>query len=147
MRPITAPLARLVLLLIAALQVSEYARAENDVVLVAHPSVALTRISSTQLKRILSGRDNKWPSGRPVVLVLPPERSAELSWIATQLVGMPVPVYRRFLLGQVFKGELRAPLETTSLSEVQSEVAAHAGAVSALPRSAVPPELNIVEVQ
>jgi hypothetical protein len=146
MRTNVALLTLFLVLLAPVLQAPPHARASSDTVLVAR-SVGLTRIASSQLKRILSGRETKWPSGRPVVLVLPPEGSEELTWIATQLVGMPVAVFRRFLLGQVFKGELRPPVETASLAEVQKQVSAHVGAVSALPRSAVPPEVDILEVE
>jgi hypothetical protein len=119
----------------------------DSIVLVVNPSAGLTRVGRRQAKRFPSGRDAKWPNGQAIVLIMPPNGSAALTWLADDVMGMPVNVYRRFLLAQVFKGVLRQPIETSSIAELQRALILREGAVSALPRSAVPSTLTILELE
>jgi hypothetical protein len=113
----------------------------DEYVLVVHPSVGLKETSLDRVRSVLSLRESQWENGAPVVLVLPPRKSPAIVWMAEGLLRMPESTYRRLVLGQVFRGAAREPISTESLVDVAKAVASRRGAISALPRSAVPEDV------
>src|SRR6185503_11442067 len=100
-----------------------------------------------RVRSVLSLRESQWENGAPVVLVLPPRRSGAIVWIAEGLLRMPESTYRRLVLGQVFRGAAREPISTESLLEVAKAVATRRGAISALPRTAVPEDVVVLTLR
>jgi len=119
----------------------------DDYVLVVHPSVGLTEMTVDRVRSILSLRESQWENGAPVVLVLPPRRSAAIVWMAEGLLRMPESTYRRLVLGQVFRGAAREPISTESLVDVAKAVASRRGAISALPGNAVPEDVVVLALR
>ena len=119
----------------------------DDHVLVVHPSVGLKETTLGSIRNVLSLRESQWENGAPVVLVLPPRRSSAIVWIAEGLLRMPESTYRRLVLGQVFRGAAREPISTESLLDVAKAVASRRGAISALPRTAVPEDVVVLTLR
>jgi hypothetical protein len=119
----------------------------DEYVLVVHPSVGQKETTLDRIRGILSLREGQWENGAPVVLVLPPRRSGPIVWIAEGLLRMPESTYRRLVLAQVFRGAAREPVATESLLDVAKAVASRRGAISALPRSAVPEDVVVLALR
>ena len=119
----------------------------DDHVLVVHPSVGLKETTLAHIRNVLALRESQWENGAPVVLVLPPRRSSAIVWIAEGLLRMPESTYRRLVLGQVFRGAAREPISTESLLDVAKAVASRRGAISALPRTAVPEDVVVLTLR
>ena len=119
----------------------------DDHVLIVHPSVGLKETTLERIRNVLSLREAQWENGAPVVLVLPPRRSAPIVWIAEGLLRMPESTYRRLVLGQVFRGAAREPISTESLLDVAKAVASRRGAISAMPRIAVPDDVFVLALR
>ena len=105
----------------------------------AEPAIATAEseealeLTESQLRLILSGSLTRWPDGRPVSLVLPPYASAEMNWICTELLGLPLDTYLRLLLDRVVRGELNRPVQTHSSEEVQGLLTLRDGAIAPIP--------------
>ena len=119
----------------------------EEYVLVVHPSVGLNETTLERIRGILSLRESQWENSAPVVLVLPPRRSGPIIWIAETLLRMPESTYRRLVLQQVFRGAAREPISTESLLDVAKAVASRRGAISALPRTAVPEDVVVLTLR
>jgi hypothetical protein len=109
-----------------------------EYVIVVHRSVGLIEAPIEKIRKILALRQAQWDDGTPVLLVLPPRHSGPIRWIAEELLGMPETAYRRHILGQVFRGAAREPIQADSIAAVVEAVSTKRAAVSALPRDAIP---------
>src|SRR4051812_22990646 len=124
------------------------ARAGSDeYVLVVNVSVHESSIEAGDARRLLAAQRTTWSSDEPVVLVLPPKDSAPMNWILDRILGMPESAYRRHLLGQVFRGAARSPVNTTTLADTRAQVIARRGSLSALPVSQLGPGLHALALK
>jgi len=108
-----------------------------DYVLVVNKSVGLVEATLEKMRKILSLRQTQWDNGAPVVLVLPPRRSAPMVWLSEELLEMPEVTYRRLVLAQVFRGAARPPIQADSIMATAQAVATKPHTLSALPRGSV----------
>ncbi|MEO8179790.1 MAG: hypothetical protein ABI895_13225 [Deltaproteobacteria bacterium] len=106
-----------------------------DHVIVVNKGLGLVEATLEKMRKILSLRQAQWDNGAPVLLVLPPRRSAPMVWLSEELLQMPEVTYRRLLLAQVFRGAARPPLQAESIAAVAQAVASKPNTLSALPRA------------
>ena len=80
-------------------------------------SSELPDLSKKELRKYLSGQIPTWPNQEPVVLLLYPSNSELMLWLCNDLIGMPEPTYRRFIIEKSFRSGFK-------LIEVEDEEAA-----------------------
>lgn len=90
-----------------------------------NPTVALTR---DELKKMLMGQMKNWTKDGPVQVVLRPKGSPEMKWLSETVFGVNEDILRTKIGQEVFKGELRKPIEAASVADGIAVVQGNAGA-------------------
>jgi hypothetical protein len=109
----------------------------GEYILVANKSVGMVDSTLDEMRKILSLRQAQWQDGASVVLVLPPRHSGPMLWLSEELLRMPEATYRRLVLGQVFRGAARPPIQAESIAAAAQAVATKPYSLSVLPRGAL----------
>jgi hypothetical protein len=133
--------------LVALFRSRAVAAAVDTHVIVANPSVGDVALTLEDARKIFGARQELWPNGIQVLLVVPPKGSTSLAWLLERIVDMPEGAYRRHLMNQVFKGAVRQPIAATSTEDVVREVSSKRGAVSVLPLALVTPALAVLRLK
>ena len=105
----------------------------------------LPPIERKSARKYLSGQKTTWPDGTPVVLVILPSGSPEMTWMCKFLIKMPEATYRRFIMEKSLRGGLKI-VEVDNAEEAVSALKEHAGAVAPIPSDAVSSNLYAVAV-
>lgn len=101
-------------------------------VLIANNS-GVESVTQSQLRDILLGRVAIWPSGKPVILVLPGTRHPDVSAYARQVHAMDVTSMQKYWLAQVFQGRTQPPVFLESTEAIIRYVQSTDGAVAYIP--------------
>ena len=124
------------------------ARAEGGFVFVRSAKNASAKVSPAALRDLLTGRSKKWPSGPAVQLVLREEESPEISWAASTLFGTTGRALIAKVRQEVFKGEVRAPLQASSEEDTLAKVKANDGALGVVKEgTALPAGVALLAVE
>ena len=104
--------------------------------LVANAGVPVTDVSLADATRMLLGERRFWPSGAPIVVLMPPVDSPAREFMLARLFHMTEQAYRRHTLEQLYRGEIEyAPKVVASSEEALVFLAASHGALSLVPSS------------
>ena len=112
---------------------------EQDFLLLASQMQA-DPISKKEIRKYLSGQTPLWPDGTPVTIVLFPKGSKELKWLCANIIKIPPPTYRRFLMQKAFRSGIKL-IEVESQEEAQKVLLEHPGAISPLQNTLLQPEI------
>nr|BAL53726.1 hypothetical conserved protein [uncultured Gammaproteobacteria bacterium] len=94
-----------------------------------HPHVALDSLSRDELRAIFAMRRRTWPDGTPIqVFVLPDDHPLHRAFCKQVLNVYPHQLRRIWDRG-VFSGTGQAPIEVSSVEEMQKRIAAVPGAI------------------
>jgi hypothetical protein len=89
-------------------------------------------VRRAQLKDMYTGRRKAWPGGEVVQVVLGPNGSPELKWLAEAVIGVPEPAFVAKIKQETFKGEMRRPIVAASDRDCLAAVARFAGGVGVI---------------
>jgi hypothetical protein len=118
-----------------------------EYMLVANQSVRRVDSTLDEMRKILSLRQAQWEDGASVVLVLPPRHSGPMLWLSEELLRMPEATYRRLVLGQVFRGAARQPIQAESIAATAQAVATKPYSLSALPWGPLPDTVHRIALR
>lgn len=135
------------LLLLPAAGLHAQANGLSDMVLVGN-STGLTEVTEVQLRAIFRGERSLWPSGEPVVVVLPGNRVDWGDAFAGAVLGMSRVGMQRYWLSLVFQGRAAAPEFGSSAQDMLDHVRKTPGAIGMVPASTRPiPEELLIPVR
>lgn len=121
-----------------------------EFVLIHNAKTGTSSVSKTELKDMAIGRKKAWPSGAPVQLVLESVGAPEMKWFALYAAGISDDTLAAKMKQEVFKGELRRPINVTSDKSCVNAVAndpGGVGVVSAETAKSLPDGVTVLAVQ
>jgi hypothetical protein len=121
-----------------------------EFVLIHNAKTGTNSVTKSELKDMAIGRKKAWPSGAPVQLVLQSVGTPEMKWFALYAAGISDDTLASKMKQEVFKGELRRPINVSSDKSCLSAVANDPGAVgvvSAETAKSLPDGVAVLAVQ
>lgn len=97
-------------------------------------------IETKFVRKYLSGQKATWPDGTPVVLILLPAGSPEMTWLCKNIIKMPEATYRRFVMEKSLRGGLKI-IEVEDAGEAVLALKEHLGSVAPIPAEAIAEDL------
>jgi len=91
--------------------------AELEVAVIVHPSNPVSQLSRRELARIFRLRQQRWPGGKKIYLVMLEEGSREKRLVLEQVYRMSGDQLKRFWLAKIYRGELTSFPQTVRSSE------------------------------
>src|SRR6476661_372263 len=96
------------LLVSALMTLMSSAAFAGDIAVVVHPDVQADNLSFTDLRRVLLGDRQFWPSGQPVTLIVRAPVAAERTLLLRKVYAMTEPQFRQYWIAKVFRAEATA---------------------------------------
>jgi hypothetical protein len=123
------------------------AGASGDIAVVVNPDVKVENLTFTELRKILLGNRQFWPSGQPVTLIVRAPVAAERTFLLQKVYDMTEAQYRQYWIAKVFRAEATAGPKVV-LSNVESVelVSVLSGAIVLMDASDVPAGLKVMQV-
>ena len=117
----------------------------GDPAVVVSPSADIQALSQKDARQLFTLRRRSWANGLPVRLVLPPRDSAEMTWLADRVLGIPPDVYQRFLAEQAYRSGDTVPPSADASGVAAAIVAAgdSAGVLSVTSTPVTPPSVQV----
>ena len=123
------------------------AGASGDIAVVVNPDVKLENLTFTELRKILLGNRQFWPSGQPVTLIVRAPVAAERTFLLKKVYDMTEAQYRQYWIAKVFRAEATAgPKVVVSSVESVELVSVLSGAIALMDASDVPAGLKVIQV-
>jgi hypothetical protein len=85
--------------------------------------------SKQDLREIFTGKTKSWKNGQKIDIGLPPAGSAELKWIAQELISASEDILLLKIKQETFKGDMKRPTPIASASECIALVKKSAGGI------------------
>ncbi len=105
----------------------------GDYVFAVSEQSPIASISKADLKKVLIGQVSHWPgTSTGVELVLLPQSSGEMQWLAKEFFGMPASAYLRVLIERVFQGKIARPLTVSMVTEAKRNLSGSVGGIAVL---------------
>jgi len=117
------------------------------VVVATEKATELPEADKSTLRDILSGKTTSWPDGTPIVLVLPPPTSVEMSWLCNEFFGVSVVAYRQVLAHRIAHGSETRLVEARDAAEVKGQLLATPGSVGPLLEADLSSSLRAIVVE
>jgi hypothetical protein len=70
-----------------------------------------------ELKEIFTGKKGSWKNGSKVEIGMAPNGSAELKWVAQELIGASEDILLAKIKQEVFKGDMKKPTPVASAAD------------------------------
>lgn len=102
-------------------------------------------IESKFARKYLSGQKATWPDGTPVVLILLPTGSPEMTWLCKSIIKMPEPTYRRFVMEKSLRAGLKI-IEVETTEEAVLALKEHSGSIAPISTESVAEDLFSVDL-
>ena len=117
----------------------------GDPVVVVSPSADIETLTRKEVRQLFTLRRDSWENGLPVRLVLPPQNSAEMTWLSDRVLGLPPDVYQRFLAEQAYRsGETIPPrADASGVTAAMVDAGDSAGVLSVTTTPVVPPSITV----
>jgi len=117
----------------------------GDPVVVVSPSAETETLTRKEVRQLFTLRRGSWANGLPVRLVLPPQDSAEMTWLSDRVLGLPPDVYQRFLAEQAYRsGETVPPrADASGVTAAIVDAGESAGVLSVTTTPVAPPSVMI----
>jgi hypothetical protein len=123
------------------------AGATADIAVVVNPDVKVENVSFTELRKILLGNRQFWPSGQPVTLIVRAPVAAERTFLLQRVYDMSEAQYRQYWIAKVFRAEATSgPKVVVSNVESVELVSVLSGAIALMDASDVPAGLKVLQV-
>ena len=112
-----------------------------------HPDVQVENLSFTDLRRVLLGDRQFWPSGQPVTLIVRAPVAAERTLLLKKVYAMTESQFRQYWIAKVFRAEATAgPRIVVSNNELVELVGVLPGAIALVDADDIPAGLKILKV-
>jgi hypothetical protein len=119
----------------------------GDIAVVVHPDVQVDNLSFTDLRRVLLGDRQFWPSGQPVTLIVRAPIAAERTLLLKKVYAMTESQFRQYWIAKVFRAEATAgPRIVVSNNELVEMVGVLPGAIALVDADDIPAGLKILKV-
>ena len=119
----------------------------SDIAVVVHPDVQLENLTFAELRRVLLGDREFWPSGQPVTLIVRAPIAAERTVLLKKVYGMTEPQFRQYWIGKVFRAEAASgPRIVVSNNESVEMVGVLPGAIALVDADDIPSGLKILKI-
>lgn len=130
-------------IVLAALALASAGSATAEIVVVAHPGVGLSSLSTSQVSRIFLGQTDQLPNGAKAV-PLSVAGDAEDQFSREVLKKSPEQI-EKYWARMIFTGKARQPRQVKA-NDVKATVAGTPGAISYMDRSQVDGSVKIISV-
>jgi ABC-type phosphate transport system substrate-binding protein len=119
----------------------------TDVVVVANPTVPVTSLSFTELRRIFLGERQFWSSSLKISLLMPPPAARDREVLLKTVYEMSEAQLRQHWIGKLFRAEAAsAPQMFYSDEEILQAVAATPGSIAAVDAAKIPRGLKVLRI-
>jgi ABC-type phosphate transport system substrate-binding protein len=119
----------------------------TDVVVVANPTVPVTSLSFTELRRIFLGDRQFWSSSLKISLLMPPPAARDREILLKTVYEMSEAQLRQHWIGKLFRAEAAsAPQMFYSDEEILQAVAATPGSIAAVDAAKIPKGLKVLRI-
>lgn len=133
--------------LLTALTWQSMADAGDDIVVIAHPSMAGQTVDKSSVRSIFGMRSRNWPSGAKItVFVLDDDHPTHVRFTKDILRTFPHNL-RRIWDRRVFSGVGQAPTDLETEDDMVNEIATSTGAIGYVHRSKVDDRVVILELE
>ena len=123
------------------------AGASGDIAVVVNPDVKVENVTFSELRKILLGNRQFWPSGHPVTLIVRAPVAAERTFLLQKVYDMTEAQYRQYWIAKVFRAEATSgPRVVVSNVESVELVSVLSGAIVLMDASDVPAGLKVLQV-
>ena len=116
----------------------------SDLVLASQ--VEIPSLPKKEIKKYLSGQKPQWPDGTPIIIVLYPKGSEEMTWLCTDVLQLNENMYRRFLHQKAFRTGIQL-IEVQNQEEAQALLEQHHGAVAPLNKEVLSEKIHSIDIQ
>lgn len=118
-----------VFVLLAAVWIAWPSVPARAVDVIAHPSVASSRLSLVQAKALFSMRQTRWPDGMRALVFVLPDAHPTHSAFSKEILNLYPYQLRQTWDRQVYSGTGQAPIEVATEEEMLKRVASTPGAI------------------
>ena len=101
----------------------------GDFVFIKSAQNDTAQASKDDLKDIFTGKKGAWKNGQKVEIGIAPNGSAELKWVAQELIGASEDILLAKIKQEVFKGDMKKPTAVASAAECFALVKKSAGGI------------------
>lgn len=123
------------------------AGATGDIAVVVNPDVKVENLTFSELRKILLGNRQFWPSGQPVTLIVRAPVAAERTFLLQRVYDMTEAQYRQYWIAKVFRAEATSgPKVVVSNVESLELVSVLSGAITLMDAGDVPAGLKVLQV-
>jgi hypothetical protein len=135
------------LLGIAVIVLTPSAGRAGDIAVVVNPDVKVENLSFSELRKILLGDRQFWPTGQPVTLIVRAPVAAERTFLLEKVYDMTDAQFRQYWIAKVFRAEATSgPKVVVSNSESMELVGVLSGAIVLMDAKDVPAGLKVLQV-
>ena len=85
-------------------------------------------ISQKELKKYLIGQKSTWENGENVVILLYPTASPQMTFLCSEIIGIPEATYRRFIIEKAFRSGLQL-IEIEDVKNAHEALQNHPGSI------------------
>ncbi len=101
----------------------------GDFVFVRNAANDTAQAGKDEMRDVFTGKKGTWKGGQKVEVGLSPSGSAEIKWLAQELVGASEDILLAKIKQEVFKGDMKKPATVGSAAECIAFVKKSAGGV------------------
>ena len=146
-RLVVVPLALLFGLAAAVVRAMPVAAQSSDIAVVVHSDVAVDNLALTELRRLLLGDREFWPSGVRVTLLLRAPIAAERDVAVRNVCEMTEAQFRQHWIAKVFRAETpNSPKIVYSTEMALDQVSRVPGALTFVAASAVGKGVKVLKI-
>ena len=121
--------------------------AAADVAVIVHPDVTVDELAFGELRKIMLGDRQFWPSGQKITLVIAEPVDPGRSVLLEKVYKMSEQQYRQYWIGRVFRGEVAEDPKVVISSEgVIEMVSVLAGSIAFVDSSDVPSGVKVLRI-
>jgi len=119
----------------------------EDVAVVVHPGVSVSGLSLTELRKILLGDRQYWPSNQRItLLILAPEARAR-AVVLRRVYQMTEAQFRQYWIGKVFRADVASGPKIVGTNQAATQLTAGIpGAISFVNADHVPRGLKVLKI-
>ncbi|MFZ0427264.1 MAG: hypothetical protein WAO20_04035 [Acidobacteriota bacterium] len=122
-------------------------RPESDVAVIVHPGVGESDLALGEIRRLLLGDRQFWPSGQRVTLMIRAPVARERDVVLKKIYQMSEPQFRQYWIAKVFRAEaVEGPKIVYSNEMATQLVQAIPGSISFVSAENVPPGVKVLRV-
>ena len=108
----------------------------DDFVFIKNAKNGAAKLSKAEAKNLFTGRTKTWSDVGVVTVVLGPEDSPQLGWLADKVFQVAPKTMLTKIKQEVFKGEMKKPITAASPAEAVEAVRNNPGAIAVVPADA-----------